>query len=92
MAYAILIADEAKLNIKNASDYYEKISTSLKNRFIIQLTKTIDSLKENPLQYQIRYREIRIAYTKIFSFGIHFIVEDEMIYILNVLHTRQFYK
>jgi len=39
-------------------------------------------LKENPLLYQIKYREIRIALTKKFPFGIHYIIEDSTIFIL----------
>lgn len=92
MSYIIDLTDEAKLNIKQASDYYLEISTSLNDKFISDLIKTIDILGENPLHFQIRYRNIRIAITKTYPFGIHFIIEGNIIHVLKVLHSKRFYK
>lgn len=92
MEYKIHLTDEAKLNIYNASEYYFIISSKLKDRFISNLIKTIDSIQENPLHYQIKYRNIRVSNLKKFPFGIHFIIENELITIIKILHHKQFYK
>lgn len=92
MEYRIVVTYKARSDIGKASDYYREISTALQNRFEDQLIKTIDSLKENPLHYQVRYRRIRIAFTQTFPFGIHFIIEGATIYVLRILHTRSYYR
>lgn len=92
MSYHIHLTDEAKLNIKEASDYYVEISTSLQERFQANLIRTIDKLKENPKHHQIRYRGIRIVHTKTFPYGVHFIIEGSIIRVLKILHHKQFYK
>lgn len=92
MPYTIDLTDEAKLNIKQATNYYLDISTSLNDKFTSDLIKTIDGLRDNPLHFQIRYRNIRIAIIETFPFGIHFIIEGNTILLLKVLHSKRFYK
>lgn len=92
MPYTIDLTDEAKFNIKQATEYYLEISTSLNDKFTSELIKTIDGLKDSPLHFQIRYRNISIEITKTFPFGIHFIIEGNTIYVLKVLHSKRFYK
>lgn len=90
--YVIHLSEQAQINIHKSAEYYQAISESLKTRFINELIECIDLLKENPLHHQIRYRNIRIAFTPTFPYGIHFIIENENIYILDILHTKQFFK
>ncbi|OEK09828.1 hypothetical protein A8C32_09970 [Flavivirga aquatica] len=92
MTYQIDITDEAQLNIKEASEYYLEISTSLNHKFTADLVKTIDELAENPLYHQIRYKGIRIAHTKTFPFGIHFFIDGTTLRVLKILHHKQYYK
>tara|TARA_R110002096_G_scaffold219736_5_gene408241 strand:+ start:895 stop:1173 length:279 start_codon:yes stop_codon:yes gene_type:complete len=92
MIYQIDLTDEAQLNIKETSEYYIEISTSLNDKFTADLIKTIDELAEHPLYHQIRYKGIRIAHTKIFPFGIHFLIDKTTVRVLKVLHHKQYYK
>ena len=92
MHYTIYLTDEAKLNIKQATDYYLEISVSLKDKFTSDLINTIDGLRDNPLHFQVRYRNIRIAITRTFPFGVHFVIEGNTIHVLNILHSKRFYK
>lgn len=92
MQYFIELSDEAKLNIKEALEYYSDISISVKDRFEVELTKSMELLFKNPLHHQVRYRDIRIAFTEVFPYGIHYIVENEYIYVLKILHTKRFFK
>lgn len=92
MQYFIEISDNAKLTIKEVSEYYAEISIPLKDRFEVELTKSIELLFINPLHHQVRYRKIRIAFTEVFPYGIHYIVENEYIYVLKILHTKKLFK
>ena len=88
----IEISDDAKLTIKEVSEYYGEISIPLKDRFEVELIKSIDLLFINPLHHQARYRKVRIAFTELFPYGIHYIVENVYIYVLKILHTKRFFK
>lgn len=92
MQYFIELSDEAKLTIKEVLEYYATISISIKDRFEVELTKSIELLFKNPLHHQVRYRKVRIAFTEVFPYGIHYIVENEYIYVLKILHTKRFFK
>ncbi len=92
MQYYIEISEDAKYDIKDTLDYYADISMSLKNKFEDELTKSIELILKNPLHYQVRYKEIRVIFTEVFPFGIHYIIENEFIYVLKILHTKKFFK
>lgn len=92
MKYQINISEEAKLDIREAKEYYAKIDEKLAKRCISDIMKTIDKLAENPIHHQVRYRDIRIAFATTFPYGVHFIVEKTNIYILRVFHTKRFFK
>ena len=92
MQYFIELSDEAKLTIKEVLEYYATISISIKDRFEVELTKSIEILFKNPLHHQVRYRKVRIAFTEVFPYGIHYIVENEYLYVLKILHTKRFFK
>ena len=92
MEYTVFLSEEAKFNLQESADYYLKVSANLNQRFEKELDNCITSLKREPFLYQIRYKNIRIAYLENFPFGIHFIIEKEAILILKILHTKRFYK
>ena len=92
MKYAIVISDEARKNIANASLYYHKISPVLKDSFLEKVIQTINLLQNNPKHYQFRYKNIHIANIERFPFSVHFIMEDTIIYVLKVLHQKQYYR
>ena len=48
-------------------------------------------IKSNPLQFQIRYVDIRIAHLKHFNYSIHYNVIGETITILRILSQHQSY-
>lgn len=92
MKYDVVLSDEARLNLQETSDYYLLISTSLNQRFEEDLDSCIASLKKDPFLYQERYRNIRVAYLDNFPFGIHFIITENTIHILKILHTKRLYQ
>ncbi len=92
MKYEIVISDEAKSDIKEAVDYYSQIDNKLPKRCIADIVAAIDKLKQNPLHYQVRYKNIRIIFTTTFPYGIHYILDENIIFILRVFHTKRFFK
>ena len=92
MKYTIKFEEDSLTDFLEGVSYYEKISETLANQFHTQFWNTIDLIKEHPLHYQNRYKGIRIAFTEIFPFGIHYIVDENVITVLKILHTKRFFK
>ena len=92
MIFKIQISEEAEIQIFEAKFYYAEISTELAERFNSELIKTIDYLKENPEYFQNRYRGIRIVLTNKFPYSVHYVVKNKTVFVLKILHQKQFYK
>jgi len=92
MKYPSIFRENSLEDYQKGIDYYEAISIRLTERFDNEFKQKLDQIENNPFLYQIRYKNIRIAYLENFPFGIHFIIEKEAIHILKILHTKRFYK
>lgn len=92
MSFKIVISEEAEIQIFEAILYYSKISESLSEKFNKKLIETIDYLSENPEYFQNRYREIRIVLIKKFPYSVHYIIKNNTVFVLKVLHQKQIYK
>lgn len=73
-------------------NFYHKISPQLSQKFYQDFWDSIGKVKVNPMQFQERYRKIRIAFLNRFPFGIHYLIKDDRIIVLKILHTRRFLK
>jgi hypothetical protein len=92
MEYQVFVSGIAQSNIKESFNYYQLISESLAIKYSIEINQIIEKLKTNPLHFQKRYRDIRIAHTDKFPFGLHFLIEEKSVFIVKVLHHKKFYK
>lgn len=92
MSYILLFEDNVHHEYLKSRAYYDDISIELGNRFDLDFKQTLEYLKQNPLHFSTRYYTVRIALFNTFPFGIHFMVEENVIYILKVLHTKRFFK
>ena len=92
MLFKVQISEEAENQIFEAKFYYAEISEELAEHFNKELIKTIDYLKENPAYFQNKYRGIRIVLTKNFPYSVHYIIKNKTVFVLKILHQKQFYK
>jgi len=90
--YAIKINEEAVNDYKESFSYYSNISTQLAHKFENEVEYLIDKIETEPLHFQLKYRIFRVAFTKTFPFGIHFFIENNIIFIQRILHNKRFYK
>jgi plasmid stabilization system protein ParE len=91
MLFNVNFSDESLLDIRETREYYSQVSLIILKKFDDELTKSIELLKVNPNHFQKRYRNIKIVFTKKFPFGIHYIFENNRIYIQRILHQIFFY-
>ncbi|EHO15093.1 type II toxin-antitoxin system RelE/ParE family toxin [Myroides odoratimimus] len=89
MPYTVLYHINAKSDITSAKLWYKDKLLSLEKRFVISIRKTINQITTNPLAFEVKYRDTRIAFTPTFPYGIHyhFNSKTNTITILALLHT-----
>lgn|SRR5690554_3872128 len=78
-------------DLREAAIWYNRASDGLGVVFLKEIKKEVNQILKNPLAYEIRYADIRIAYVKKFPYGIHFeyLELENQVNILAVLHTSR---
>ena len=89
MKYHLIVKPEAELDIVESAKWYEQQRSELGYRLLEAVDEKISLIEKNPLLYQKRYKNMRFALLKRFPFAIHFIVQDNNIYVLAVLSTHR---
>ncbi len=87
--FQLNIRSIAKQDIQEIIDYYEDISPKITDRFLNELYNEFDFLKGKPNSFQVKYRNTRVRYLKLFPFGIHYKTSNNLIEILAILHTSR---
>lgn len=89
MKYTVIYHSDTEKDIALAKKWYKEQAAGLEKRFATAVKQTINHIIENPLLFEVRYKENRIAFTKVFPFGVHYGLDQSTntIYILAVLHT-----
>ncbi|MBS1486559.1 MAG: type II toxin-antitoxin system RelE/ParE family toxin [Bacteroidetes bacterium] len=89
MTYEFVISTEAKQDIENAYAWYELRKDGLGYVFESNLEKAIESIKENPFAYQIKYDQVRVCFVSQFPFGLHYFIDGEMVRLVAVFHASR---
>ena len=86
-----LISQDAKIDLSDASKWYEKQQKGLGKRFLNEIREAFEVISINPTSFQIRYDEYRIYFTKIFPYSIHYkyVVDKNEVHIKAIFHTAQ---
>ena len=87
--YQLHIRVLAREDIQQIVDYYDRIRSHIADTFLENLYAEFDVIVENPNLFQRKYRNTRVRYLKKFPYGIHYIIREETIEILAVIHTRR---
>lgn len=89
MNFSLIVKSLAENDLRDAVEWYSKISLNLVNEFINELDLGFNSLKENPEIFQKRYGDMRVLFIDKFPYGIYFTIEFSTIYVHAVLHTKR---
>jgi uncharacterized membrane protein len=89
MIFQIEISSGAENDILTSLLWYEEQQSGLGKKYEQIVVDLINSIQKIPFAYQEKYKNIRIAFSKKFSFGIHFIITDNLITIVAVFHTSR---
>jgi len=80
---------KALLTIETAADWFQEKQPGLEISFLKDINSAVEFIRKNPEKTQTRYKNVRIKFLKKFNFGIHYIYENNAIFILVVFHTSQ---
>ncbi len=89
MAYKVIIKTLAEEEITQAVEWYFNKSVNLAKDLIQEIDDGLNSIKENPLNFQKRYKELRIIFIQRFPYGIYYTIEGNVIFVHAVLHNKQ---
>lgn len=87
--YRLLISDEAKLDILDAHSWYQQLQLNLGREFIANLDAAFTLIIQNPHSFQTKYKQIRICYLARFPFGIHYLIDSDLVKVIAVFHCSR---
>ena len=89
MDYKIVIKTLAEQDIKEAAEWYNKNAPHVLVGFLTELKNSISLLQQNPQHFQKRYNEVRVIFIRTFPFSLYYTIENKIIFVHAVLHTRR---
>ncbi|MFV8392722.1 type II toxin-antitoxin system RelE/ParE family toxin [Flavobacterium sp. LB2P6] len=89
MNYETVILEEAKHDFKETFEWYKSIQPKLGERYKSSFKESLKIIKSNPLLFQIRYDDNRVALIENFPYLIHFNIHNNKIVIKAVFHTSR---
>ena len=89
MKYKVIVRHEAEDDLKEAFSWYEDKRTGLGYDFLLQIDAGINFINRNPEIYPIEYKGTRKHVIKRFPYKIVYLVEEEKIIILAVIHCKR---
>jgi len=87
--YFLSYEPQVETDLKSAVFYYNDQQKGLGKRFYTEYIAYLKHIKQNPHKFQIRYLNVHIAPLKVFPFLVFYMVDENEIIILTVLHSSQ---
>ena len=89
MKYKVIVRPEAEDDLKATFSWYEDKRIGLGYDFLLQVDAGINFINRNPEIHPIEYKGTRKHLIKRFPYKIIYLVEEEKIIILAVLHGKR---
>jgi len=89
MSYELIIRQEAELDIQDAFEWYEAQSLGLGSQFVRAVDTCLSSIVSSPLAYPTIYKQVRRALIRHFPYGILYVFEPEIIFVIACFHGRR---
>ena len=79
----------ARRELFETRDYYDDLVYKLGERFIIEVERCLNIIKNNPLAYPVIKQNVHKAVIIKFPFSILYQIEKDNIYVLAVMHQKR---
>ncbi len=87
--HKLIIKPLAEEDAKDAAIWYNEKRDGLGDEFLLALEATLNSIQRNPDHFQVIHKGLKRALTVRFPYGVFFTVEDNIIYVLAIVHTSR---
>jgi plasmid stabilization system protein ParE len=89
--YSLTYIEPARQDAREAKKWYQSQRDGLDKRFAESLKSTLAFIQRHPLAYSVRYKNVRVAYTKIFPYAVHYLVQESknQIIVLAIVHIKR---
>ena len=89
--YSVLYLDEVENDIATAKQWYAEQQKGLDMRFTAAVKEILSNILKMPSAYAVRYRNVRIAHTKIFPYNVHFYIDESkaQVVIIGIIHNKR---
>lgn len=89
MSFPVVFKPEAELEIIDAFQWYEEQSFGLGGEFLRSVKQGEAVLSRNPFLYQLQYKDVRCAFLRRFPYALHYIIENDSVFVLACFHFRR---
>lgn len=89
MSFSLIIRKRAEGHIAGAFDWYEQQRPQLGSEFLLSVEAALHLIGTSPHLFQTRYKNIRIALTARFPYGIFYFIEENRIVVIAVFHLSR---
>ena len=89
MSYKLILRQEAERDLAGTYNWYNEKVPGLGSDFLAVVERALESIQENPARFPIIYREVRRALINRFPYGLFFLLEEERVVVLGVMHTAR---
>jgi len=80
---------KAEEDIETSYTWYEERRTGLGHDFVLNLESGFEEILKDPYKFKVEYKSVRKHLIKRFPFKIIYIVEDQKVIIIGVLHGKR---
>jgi plasmid stabilization system protein ParE len=85
----LVIRPQAEAELAEAGDWYDRERPGLGPVFVLAVSRTLAAVQQNPLQYQIVWRQYRRARVAKFPYSLIYRVSDRDITVVSCFHGRR---
>ena len=89
MKYRVIVRPEAEDDLMEAYSWYEDKRTGLGYDFLLQVDAGLNFIARNPTIHPIEYKGTRKHLVKRFPYKIIYLLENERITVLAVIHGKR---
>ncbi|MDR3134154.1 MAG: hypothetical protein LBU42_09095 [Prevotellaceae bacterium] len=89
--YPLLYLDEVRNDILYAKQWYAGQQDGLELHFVLAIQEAVAKIMKMPTAYAVRYKNVRIAHTRIFPYNIHFFIDEikKQIILTGIVHNKR---
>jgi len=89
MNFKLILRQEAEKDLVETCNWYNEKVPGLGSDFLAVVEPTLESIQANPARFPVVYRGIQRALLCRFPYGVFFVLEDDQITVLAVMHCAR---